>query len=430
MSRAHVVRAKNTSSAAEEIHNMKRFLGLVCVILSLLLASCLNSNKVLSISETELFRLNYGNFEEQLNLFDLSTPGAIATSVTMRDGFFYVVNGEMEKILSLNSYGDLLSLYYNEDFYSGEKRGIRSSSSSSLWRSISYPFLLTGKISVDSRKYMYAVGIVPKERNEQDEAEKLLYSQVVLRFSSDGSAIDYIGQQGPGGTPFPTIKNIYTTENNELVVVCHTNDGLCVYWFGMNGFLRYQIPVKLSSIPRISPESVNSIASQNDLYITLENIVPDCYAPRLYVKADYYFPHVAEESRMHSGVDYVKSTIYPLNIETGLYAEPLNVSPYEDSVTKDFSKLTYSMPYDFLGITKNNWMFFVITTENGFNVQMVQPGTQNSIKRNLNIKMKDSVYYSLSLSCEGIISALLCDKDSAKVVWWRTDALIDSVLKS
>ena len=133
---------------------------------------------------------------------------------------------------------------------------------------------------------------------------------------------------------------------------------------------------------------------------------------------------------MHSGVDYVKSTIYPLNIETGLYAEPLNVSPYEDSVTKDFSKLTYSMPYDFLGITKNNWMFFVITTENGFNVQMVQPGTQNSIKRNLNIKMKDSVYYSLSLSCEGIISALLCDKDSAKVVWWRTDALIDSVLKS
>ena len=299
-----------------------------------------------------------------------------------------------------------------------------------MWKPVSYPFFLNGKIAVDSRKYMYAVGIVPKERNEQDEKENLLYSQVVLRFSSDGSVIDYIGQQGPGGTPFPNIKNVYTTENNELVVVCSTNDGLCAYWFGVNGFLRYQIPVKLSSIPRITPESVNVSASPNDLYITIENIVPDCYAEQLYIKVDYYFSHTDIESKTQSGIDYVKTLVYPLNIETGVFGESVNISSYEDSVTEDFSKLVYHMPYDFWGITKNNWMFFVVTTESGFNVQMIQPGTQNVIKRNLAVDFKDVIYYSLSLSSEGIISALLCDKDSAKVVWWRTDNLIDSVLKS
>lgn len=389
------------------------------------------NSKRISIAETGLFEINYGNFEEQLNLFDIPKPGNINTVITMRDGFFYIVNGESEKVLSLNSYGDLLSLYYNEDYYAPSNgNDIRAKSSSSIWKSLSYPFLLDGKITVDSRKFIYCVGVVPKERNEQDESGNLLYSQVVLRISSDGSTVDYIGQQGPGGTPFPNIKNIYTTENNELVVVCFQNDGLMVFWFGTNGFLRYQIPVKLSSVPKITPESVNSIASQDNLYLTLENIVPDCYAERLYVKVDYYFAHIDEESKTQSGIDYVKSMVYPLNIETGLYAESLSIASYEDYVTEDFSKLVYHIPYDFFGITKNNWMFFIVTTENGFDLQMVQPGTQNVIKRTLNVNFKDTLYYSLSLSSEGIISALLCDKNSAKVVWWRTDNLIDSVLKS
>ena len=159
-------------------------------------------------------------------------------------------------------------------------------------------------------------------------------------------------------------------------------------------------------------------------------MVPDCYAGLLYIKVDYYYSHIDTESKTQSGIDYIKTLVYPLNIQTGVFGESVNISSYEDSVTEDFSKIVYHMPYDFWGITKNNWMFFVVTTESGFNVQMIQPGTQNVIKRNLVVNFKDVLYYSLSLSSEGIISALLCDKDSAKVVWWRTDSLIDSVLKS
>lgn len=408
---------------------MKKVSVVLFCFLSLLFYSCFNAEKILSIDEIKLFELNYGNFEEQLNLFDVSKIGAINTSLTMRDGFFYIVNGESEKILSLNSYGDLLSLYYSEDFYSGDKEKLRTKANPAMWKPVSYPFKLNGTVSVDSRKYMYSVGVVPKERNEQDEKENLLYSQVILRFTSDGSSVDYIGQQGPGGTPFPNIKNLFTTENNELVVVCTTNSGLCVFWFDSKGFLRYKVPVNLNSIPKISPESVNSAVSQNDLFITIENIVPDCYAERLYIKVDYYYPYVDAESKTQSGINYVKSVVYPLNVQNGKYGESLRISAYEESVAEDFSKLIYHMPYDFFGVTKNNWLFFVVTTGKGFDVMMVQPGTQNVIKRSLNVNFNEIMYYSLSLSSEGIISALLCDKDSAKVVWWRTDALIDSVLK-
>ena len=61
---------------------------------------------------------------------------------------------------------------------------------------------------------------------------------------------------------------------------------------------------------------------------------------------------------------------------------------------------------------------------------MIQPGTQNVLKRNFAVKHKDVLFYSLSLSHEGIISALLANKETADVVWWRTDSLIDSILKS
>ena len=294
------------------------FICLIFSFISVFFASCIRSNKVLSVSENELFTLNYGNFAEQMNLFKLKESGPVSTSLYMRDGFFYIVNGDAGKVLSLNSYGDLLSIFHSEDFYSQTNFSSIIDAGSGIWKPISYPFALTGKIAVDSRKYIYAVGNVPRERNEQAEDLSLLYSQVVLRISSDGKEIDYLGQQGPSGTPFPDIKNIYTTENNEIVVICSTNDGLAAYWFASSGFLKYQVPVGVKVVPGITPESVNVNAEQSDLFVTVENIVPDCYAERLYVKVDYYFSHIDEESKTQSGIDYVKSSVYPLDISARL----------------------------------------------------------------------------------------------------------------
>lgn len=390
-------------------------------------SSCQKINKVQIVQEDELFVLNYGNFEDQLNLFRITDIGNIRTSFTMKDGFFYISNGEAQKIMSLNSYGDLLSLYYNEDFYSENLSRIPEKSTVGIWKPVSYPFSFGGKISVDTRKYIYSVGIVPKERNEQDESENLLYNQVILRFSSDGTLIDYIGQHGPSGTPFPFIRDIYTTENNELVVVSSTNEGSVVFWFAENGFLRYKIPIKTKDVPRIPLESLGIESS--DLFITIENVIPDCTARKLYIKLDYYIPFIDSESKVQSGVDYFETLVYPLDVETGIYGEPINIPVYEESITEDFSKYTYKMPYDFLGVTKTGWMYFIISNENGFAIQIIDSNGQHVLKRQFKVDHKDTLFYSINLSDEGIISALLARKENARIVWWRTDSLIASILK-
>lgn len=88
----------------------------LCMSVSVFLISCRASGAVSSIKRDDLFSLKYGNFEDQLNFFDLSGTGNdIHTELEMKDGFFYISNGESKKILEMNSYGDLLSLYFNSE---------------------------------------------------------------------------------------------------------------------------------------------------------------------------------------------------------------------------------------------------------------------------------------------------------------------------
>ena len=400
---------------------MKKTITLFLLFFTIFFYSCSRKNSLQSVSEEELFSLNYGNFEDELDLFGITNIGKVTTSITMKDGFFYIVNGQNQKILSFNSYGDLLSVYYNEDFYKEKFPMLFSKSTQSLSKPVSYPFEFDGKIVVDSKKYMYAAGIVPKERNEQDEKENLLYSQVVLRFSSDGTVLDYIGQQGPSGTPFPFIRKIYVNQENELTVVSNTNEGLCVYWFSSDGYLKYRIPVTQKDVPLVSLEKL--VSNVNELYVSVENVVPDYSSQTLFVKVDYYIPYIDAESKIKSGVNYYETVVYFLDLLTGTYKDSIVIPPYEQSVTEDFSKLTYKIPYDFLGVTKNGWFYFLLSTQDGYSVQIVNSKTQHVIKRSLSVNHDDILFSSFSLSDEGIISALLAEKEKCRVVWWKTDLL-------
>ena len=384
----------------------KTLLAAGLLISGIIFTSCLGNETVQSISETELFSLPYGNFEEQLSVSDLNDVGNVRFGVAMQDGFFYIVNGESKKILELNSYGDLLSLYYNEDSQTAR-------------------LLENSKRPEDSNKNVYTVCSIPWDRQEKSDDSTTLYSHTVLRFARDGSSVDYIGQQGPGGTPFPFIKNIYTTSKDELVVVASSSSGLLVYWFASDGFLKYMIPVTTRDAPAGEDKE-----NQTDSFLTIQNVVPDPVSYKLYVQIDYYSTYIDEDSKVQSGINYIQTLLYPLNIESGTYEEPVSVPPYEESVVSDYSKLTYRIPYDFLGVTKNGWKFFIVKTEDGFNIEMMQSESQKILRRHFKAVHSNIVYDTMCLSQDGILTALYLEKEKARVVWYRTDNLIDAILKN
>ena len=386
--------------------------------------SCLGNETVQSINETEIFKLSYGKFEEELSSGDLNNIGDVRFGITMQDGFFYIINGEAKKIMELNSYGDLLTLFYNED---SETAGIINKSNrekESVHHEVSYPFDYPGKIAVDYNKNIYTVCTIPKDRQELSDDGNTLYSQTILRFSRDGSTVEYLGQQGPGGTPFPYIKNIYTTIKNELVVSALSAEGTVIYWFSSDGFLKYMIPVTSKNVPL-----PNTASASSEQFWTISNVIPDPFSYTLYVQVDYYSTYLDEDSKVQSGVNFIQTLLYPLNVESGLYDKAVTIPPYEESVVSDYSRMTYRIPYDFLGVTRNGWKFFIVKTDSGFNIEMIQTENQRILRRQFNVNHNNVLYDCMSLSLDGIITAMYLEPEAARVVWYRTDNLIEAIIK-
>lgn len=391
----------------------------------LVLAGCRNGKSVSRLERNEIFSLGYGNFEDELNLQNLSGVGEIQTSLVMKDGFFYIANGESKKIMEMNSYGDLITFYYNEDVNPTPSYVKGKSAETSTRKAIPYPFNELSCIAVDSRKYLYAVDKLPLERQEQDAAKKHVLSQIVLRFDRDGNFLDYIGQQGPGGTPFPFIKAVYATEENELVVVSLTNDGYTVYWFSTDGYLLYKVPVDDASVPAPYADG------DGGHWLHVAEIIPGCEGRTLFLKVDYYSSFVDETVHLESGVHYEKSFLYQFEVDSAAYGEqPLEIPPYTEQVTEGFSSGHYDIPFDFIGVTDSGWCFFMVSTDDGFSVMMMQLDGQRILRRKLPVLRRDTLYYTFNLSNDGILSALLIQSGSARVDWWRTDSLIQSVIKN
>ena len=131
-------------------------------------------------------------------------------------------------------------------------------------------------------------------------------------------------------------------------------------------------------------------------------------------------------SQVQSGINYEKTYLYPFNLETEQYEEPLVIPSYEETISSEYSKVVYNIPYDFLGVTESGWYFFILANRDGYSVMMVAPNGEKIVKRNLNINDDGLIYYNISLSNNGIITGLLSNSQKTSIVWWRTDNIIAS----
>lgn len=388
---------------------------IIFTLLALLFLSCKSKKETLPLEAAELFGIDYGSFEEQLSMFNVATPEGSATSLYMRDGFFYITNGEAQKIVSYNSYGDILSLAYNKIFYSSLSPSFFTKP---FVKAIDYPFTIKDRIVVDKNKNIYVSASLPKEQSEEKQGGEEIYSEVVLKISELTGEISYIGQEGLFSTPFSHIHSLSVTEDDELVVLSKTADGFLFYWLTKDGYL-YKAGT-------LDPESV--IPSIGGALVNLTNAVPLSKNGKraFYVAVDSYAYHVDEQSKMPLGTDYEKTALYYFDVDGKDKQEPFEILPYQEVEVKDFTKLIFSLPYDFIGVS-GEWLFFMLSVKDGFALEMVNTRTNEVVRRNIEMNKENILYYSLSLSADGIISALLAEEKSAKVVWWRTDKLMKSL---
>ncbi len=406
---------------------------LICVLLSsLFFISCDDDTRVDFLEEHSLFNLSYGNFENEIGLFNVQNADTINTRHIMRDGFFYIVNGEAGKIMQLTSYGDLIGIMYDEERNptptfvtenSAELSALVAREDTSTKIATSYPFNRLGAMAIDSTKNLYVTDFLPIERYEEDADSGTILRQVILRFAPDGTFVDFLAQDGLGGQPFPFIKALYTTNNNELVAVCLDTKGYILFWFSQEG----QLLTKVSFDKSMLPEEALDYALET--YVTLENIIPDYEDATVYLKADYYGLKVDDSTNVSSGIEYEKTIVYPFDMRTLTYGDPITVPPYERTTSHGYATETFLHPYSFLGVSESGGLFFLLPDDTGLSILVTHENSQRIIRRQIEIPLGESIFQSFSLSNNGIISGLIAREEEISVSWWRTDNIVNSIIE-
>lgn len=388
------------------------------------LVSC-SREQVSFVGREKLFTIKYGRFEDEIDLFQLdSNSGGPDTQIFMKDGMFYISNSGSKKILQLTSFGDLLSVFYNpetnpEPSFSNIDNP-QSATTASTRKAIRYPFNHPVFLCVDSLKRLFVVDQVPLDRFEYDANAQVILRDVILRFNSDGRFLDYLGQEGPGGTPFPPISGLFNNSRNETIVVGKTQTGLIIFWFSSDGNLLFRIPVSYKNLP--SPYEAGTIVLPS-----LEKIIPDPDSRKIYLKIDYYVPVIDSATKANAGIIYEKSCIYPFDIPSGAYENFIDLPSFISSEKAPIGTESFKKPYEFLGITSSGWIFLSTPVQEGYVIEILDTRTRRIHKKTLSVAQNELTYNALMLSSDGILSALLATPEEASVVWWRTDSLIGEI---
>jgi hypothetical protein len=401
------------------------FAGIPPLLLLLLvllgLAGCAPKRESVAVAREQLFTMAYGKAEDQLDLFQVDASRApLKTRLAMREGIFYIANGPSAKVLRLSSFGDVLSMLYNPDknpqpllLKSGSESGAAAGR-----RAVQYPFRAVGEVAVDSRQTVYVEDRLPAERRVYDKDIDAVLDHVVLRFDKDGNSLDYLGQEGLGGTPFPFIQGMYITANDDCVVISLTQTAWLVDWFDARGFVKHSMKISRASLPQ--PEG------EKGLIASLDRISPDSDGRFLVVKIDYYRTAFDPKTKSDSGVEFASSWAFHMDPASGSISDRWQIPDVEKTVkgnAEDGPQKSVRIP-EYLGMADHR-LFFLSADEGDKSQVFVYDTTTRSTSRFTITMAPEELFFStMYLSPDGVLSAILGTKYEARVVWWRFDKLL------
>lgn len=387
----------------------------------------------MAVRREQLFTLGYGPAEDQLDLFQIDgSKASLKTCLTMTEGIFYISNSAGAKVVRYSSFGDPLSMIYNPDkatepvmlkavpAATGAGGSASPAESEGLGRkAVPYPFRAVGEIAVDADQTIYVEDRLPPERRVQDADSGAFLDHVVLRFDKDGRFLDYLGQEGIGGTPFPYILGLYSMPSDDCVVVSMTQSGWLVHWFDKAGVLVSSLKLRRDDLPM--PEKAEGLEA------SLDKIVPDLSGRDILLKVDYYREAVDTATKTPAGVQFASSWTYRMDMSDGKYVDRWQIRAIEKTVKgADGQSVKYARVPEFLGAAGRDFFFIYADDDGRTYISAFDRFTRDAVRYSIDIAADELYYNSYFLSRDGVLCAILCTKYEARIAWWRFDRLMGS----
>lgn len=386
------------------------------LLFSTIVFSCNNSASVVELKREQLFSISYGILEDQLNLFNLegSAP-PLKTRIVMRDGIFFVSNGNAGKIMIMSSFGDLLSMVYNPErnpppMVLGDSDGYSKARSAKT-----HPLLAPGEIAVDSKRTIFVEDRVPENRRSYDNDLQASLDYVVLRFSREGDYMDYLGQEGLGGTPFPRLSSLSIASDDDCIVICMSGKGWSIFRFDHKGSLLSTLFLGREDLPR-PPEEKDSIAS-------LDKILPAPGNKSLIIKVDYYREVIDPDTHTQAGIDFSSSWAWFMDGINGNYTERLELPFFESAQGQNKEEPSVLRAWELAG-SAGDTIYLSASDEGNTYYGLYDIKNKTTRRYSLRIDPEETLYTAFAISPEGILSGLLGTKYEARFVWWRFDRML------
>ena len=412
----------------------------VYALLGVLLIAACSRPPTPELARDELFTLSIGPLDEQINLFRIAgAPARGTTSIYMRDGLFYIANGNAGKIMQLSSHGDLVLLIYDPDT-NPEPVGFALPASSGAIAAtriaVPHPFNDLGHVAVDRTGRIAVVDAVAAAGDAAGTPRA--HGQVVRRFSPRGEDLSFIGQEGVGGTPFPLVHRLTVTAGDGLVVIARTVQQWLVFWYDADGRLLERVELPHTRL-------VGGVDA-----VVIRDVFPHLAERRLTLLVDRWRPRAGARPESDAGgagevgaaadprsgpeigVGGPEIRLYDIASRSVVAEFPLPAGAagqagstgQGDAAAVGQGAASASSYYP-LGVTDGGRLFLIRREdERTHSLLVLSRGGRVVTRRLFKLEEAGLSFVTLGMSADGVLFGLLAEAETARVVWWRGDLLL------
>lgn len=374
------------------------------------------------LERENLFSLDPGTLEDEMDIFTRpEAPFRDKNRFVLHDGRFFIMNGQAKKVMEFTSYGVLITLHYNPDTNPQPVALGLASNDGQLRnrKAVTHYFHNPGELALNRRKQLYVEDRLPEDRRSLDEDLGAMLDRVILRFDTDGTYLDHLGQEGIGGTPFPLITSLQVTQNDEVVVVSRTQKFWAVWWFDKD-----HIPVFTGTW---SLDQIPLPADRPEAIVTCAQIIPDLTSRRLYFDVGYYERTEDGDTGARTGIGSYQNRVLYYSVDRNEFFSSLILPKYfRKHLGVDGSESEVEYPYGLVGVTASRDFFFVSATDQGESRLLIMAEDGRVVaERTLKIREAEQRILLFHLDPAGVLSSLLSDGQKIQAVWWRSDRLVN-----
>ena len=376
------------------------------------LGSCAARTPVELVGD-ELFSLGIGPLDEQLDLVRVAgAPAPYTTRVAMRDGLFYIANGNARKVMQLSSHGDLLLLIYDPARNPAPVGLAPGGNGTATRTAVKHRFRELSHIAVDSRRRILVVDAAG------DEAAAG-YGQLVKRFGPDGSYLGAIGREGPDGTPFPFVERVTVMADDTLVVTARTGLQWLTYWYDADGRLQ----------ERLELEHVGRLGDERGLVI--RDLLPLVSRQRLLVFVESWAGENGGDDGGEGAADrggrgvVLGMRLYDVASRSVVAAFRLPEAGPPRGAARVGSEPLAGPRYHPLGVTADG-LLYLSRREDDRTRSLLVLGRNGRVlvRRQWVLDETGLGYVTLGMNESGVLYGLLGAGDRVRMVWWRGDLLV------